>query len=132
MRLFKYAAVSSFYELRNDKEQFLTICSNPQTIPYGISLTQATAGLLLVFTVGGVCNAGRAFLMRMSGESLISFPGNTAFILFSGQRIVARLRQRTYAATLRQEIEFVERGEGDALSRLSVDSSIVGERLTVY
>jgi ABC transporter transmembrane region len=70
--------------------------------------------------------------MRMSGESSISFSRNTAFILFSGQRIVARLRQRTYAATLRQEIEFVERGEGDALSRLSVDTSIVGERLTAH
>ncbi len=45
----------------------------PQTIPYGIPLTQATAGLLLVFTVGGACNAGRAFLMRMSGESPNSF-----------------------------------------------------------
>ncbi|KAI9447092.1 P-loop containing nucleoside triphosphate hydrolase protein [Lactarius psammicola] len=86
--------------------------TNP-TIPYGVSLTQATAGLLLVFTIGGACNAGRAFLMRMSG-----------------QRIVARLRERTYAATLRQEVEFVERGEGDALSRLSVDSSIVGESVT--
>ncbi|KAI0260168.1 P-loop containing nucleoside triphosphate hydrolase protein [Gloeopeniophorella convolvens] len=86
--------------------------ANP-TIPYGLSLTQASIGLLLVFTIGGVCNAGRAFLMRMSG-----------------QRIVARLRERTYAATLRQEVEFVERGEGDALSRLSVDSSIVGESVT--
>jgi hypothetical protein len=38
-----------------------------QTIPYGLSLTQATAGLLLVFTIGGACNAGRAFLIRMSG-----------------------------------------------------------------
>ncbi|KAH9985450.1 P-loop containing nucleoside triphosphate hydrolase protein [Russula vinacea] len=85
---------------------------NP-TIPYGITLTQAAVGILLVFTVGGACNAGRAFLIRMSG-----------------QRIVARLRERTYAATLRQEVEFVERGEGDALSRLSVDSSIVGESIT--
>ncbi|KAH9957683.1 P-loop containing nucleoside triphosphate hydrolase protein [Russula dissimulans] len=83
------------------------------TIPYGLSFTQASAGLLLVFTIGGVCNAGRAFLMRMSG-----------------QRIVARLRERTYAATIRQEVEFVERGEGDALSRLTVDSSIVGESIT--
>jgi putative ABC transport system ATP-binding protein len=41
----------------------------PQTIPYGVSLTQATAGLFLVFTIGGACNAGRAFLMRMSGAS---------------------------------------------------------------
>ena len=49
-------------------------------------------------------------------------------ILLTGQRIVARLREQTYTATLRQEVEFVERGEGDALSRLSVDSSVVGER----
>ena len=46
----------------------------------------------------------------------------------AGQRIVARLRERTYTAALKQEVEFVERGEGDVLSRLSVDSSIVGER----
>lgn len=45
-----------------------------------------------------------------------------------GQRIVARLRERTYQAAIRQEVEFVERGEGDVISRLSVDSSIVGER----
>lgn len=69
--------------------------------------------------------------MRMSGELHFLFHRNTTFDLCSGQRIVARLRERTYAATLRQEVEFVERGEGDALSRLSVDSSIVGERLTV-
>jgi hypothetical protein len=55
-------------------------------------------------------------------------PQNTALILFPGQRIVARLREQTNAATLRQEVEFVERGEGDTLSRLSVDSSVVGER----
>jgi hypothetical protein len=33
-----------------------------------------------------------------------------------------------YAAALRQDVEFVERGEGDVLSRLSLDTSIVGER----
>jgi len=47
-----------------------------------------------------------------------------------GQRIVARLRERTYAAAMRQEVEFVEKGEGDVLSRLSADSSIVGESVT--
>jgi putative ABC transport system ATP-binding protein len=46
----------------------------------------------------------------------------------AGQRIVARLREKTYSAALKQEVEFVERGEGDVLSRLSVDTSIVGER----
>jgi hypothetical protein len=69
--------------------------------------------------------------MRMSGESRFSPPGNPILIFCTGQRIVARLRERTYAATLRQEVEFVERGEGDALSRLSVDSSVVGERSAV-
>ncbi|VDC03008.1 unnamed protein product [Peniophora sp. CBMAI 1063] len=85
---------------------------NP-SIPYGLSIYEASAILFVIFTVGGAANAGRAFLMKMSG-----------------QRIVARLRERTYAATLRQEVEYVERGEGDALSRLNVDSSIVGESVT--
>lgn len=71
---------------------------------------QASALLLAAFTIGAAANAGRAMLMRLSG-----------------QRIVARLRQRTYASALRQEVEYVERGEGDVLSRLSADSSIVGD-----
>ncbi|KAI0365936.1 P-loop containing nucleoside triphosphate hydrolase protein [Pilatotrama ljubarskyi] len=85
---------------------------NPQ-IPFGLTLGQASALLLLLFTTGAAANAGRAMLMRLSG-----------------QRIVARLRENTYAAALRQEVEFVEKGEGDVVSRLSVDSSIVGESVT--
>ncbi|KAF9560984.1 hypothetical protein CPC08DRAFT_707705 [Agrocybe pediades] len=86
--------------------------SNPQ-IPLGLSVWQASGAIFLLFTIGAVANAGRAMLMRLSG-----------------QRIVARLRERTYAAALRQEVEFVEKGEGDVLSRLSVDTSIVGESVT--
>ena len=71
---------------------------------------QAALILLSAFTLGAVANAGRNMLIRLSG-----------------QRIVANLRQRTYSALLRQEVEFVEKGEGEVLSRLSVDSSIVGE-----
>lgn len=82
-----------------------------QQIPYGLTLGQASGILFAAFTIGALANTGRAILMRMAG-----------------QRIVARLRERTYAAALGQEVEFVERGEGDVLSRLSVDSSIVGER----
>ncbi len=81
-----------------------------QQIPYGLTLTQASALLLALFTIGAAANAGRAILMRLAG-----------------QRIVARLRQRMYSSALRQEVEYVEKGEGDVLSRLSVDSSIVGE-----
>ncbi|KIJ65983.1 hypothetical protein HYDPIDRAFT_87660 [Hydnomerulius pinastri MD-312] len=87
--------------------------ANDPQIPYGLSIYQASGILLLAFTTGAACNAARSFLMRMSG-----------------QRIVARLRERTYEAALRQEVEFVEKGEGDVLSRLSADSSIVGESVT--
>ncbi|KAH8827887.1 P-loop containing nucleoside triphosphate hydrolase protein [Flagelloscypha sp. PMI_526] len=87
--------------------------STDPVIPFGLSLWQASGALLTMFTIGAVSNAGRAFLMRMAG-----------------QRIVARLRERTYAAALRQEVEFVEKGEGDVLSRLNVDTSIVGESVT--
>ena len=66
--------------------------------------------MLTIFTVGAAANAGRSILMRLAG-----------------QRIVARLRRDTYASALMQEVEYVERGEGDIISRLSVDSSIVGE-----
>ncbi|KAK2463064.1 hypothetical protein APHAL10511_004719 [Amanita phalloides] len=86
--------------------------ANPH-IPLGLGIWQASGILFALFTVGGIANAGRAMIMRLSG-----------------QRIVARLRERLYAATLRQEVEFVERGEGDVLSRLSVDTSVVGESVT--
>jgi hypothetical protein len=52
---------------------------------------------------------------------------NTALTLFPGQQIVTRLREQTNAATVWQEVEFLERGEGNTLSRLSVDISVVGE-----
>ncbi|KAA1470423.1 hypothetical protein DENSPDRAFT_836220 [Dentipellis sp. KUC8613] len=87
---------------------------NPQ-IPYGLSLASASAILLLVFSIGGAANAGRSYLMRMSGE-----------------RIIARLRDRTFSSALRQEIDYIERnpGEGDVLSRLSSDTGIVGNSVT--
>ncbi|KAJ2918548.1 hypothetical protein MD484_g1821, partial [Candolleomyces efflorescens] len=86
--------------------------TGPQ-IPFGLSIWQASAALLTLFTVGAVANAGRAMLMRLAG-----------------QRIVARLRERMYSASLKQEVEFVEKGEGDVISRLSADTSIVGESVT--
>ncbi|TFL00627.1 P-loop containing nucleoside triphosphate hydrolase protein [Pterulicium gracile] len=85
---------------------------SPQ-IPLGLSAGQASGVLLLLFTVGALANAARAMIMRISG-----------------QRIVARLRENTYQAALKQEVEFIERGEGDVISRLSVDTSIVGESVT--
>ncbi|KAJ6497548.1 P-loop containing nucleoside triphosphate hydrolase protein [Mycena sanguinolenta] len=81
--------------------------TNPQ-LPLDLSLWQASSLLLLLFTTGAMANAGTALLMRMAG-----------------QRMIARLRERTYAAALEQEVEYVE-----DVRRLSVDTSIVGESVT--
>lgn len=43
---------------------------------------------------------------------------------------MARLRERTYEAVLRQEVEYAEKGEGDVVSRINSDASIVGETVT--
>lgn len=63
----------------------------------------------------------------------------------SGQRIIARIRysktvlatacglivrRQAYLATLRQEPEFADRSAGDIVSRLSVDSNILGDSVT--
>ena len=63
-----------------------------------------------IFVIGGMANFGRFLLMRLAGL-----------------RIIARLRKDTYASALKQEVNFIENTEGDVLSRLSVDTNIVGE-----
>jgi putative ABC transport system ATP-binding protein len=98
-----------------------------QTIPYGLSLTSASILLVSVFTIGAAANAGRAMIMKISGGLLSSLLCRSSD-MWTGQRIVTRLRENMYGAALRQEVEFVEKGEGDVLSRLSSDTYIVGER----
>ncbi|KAJ7747766.1 P-loop containing nucleoside triphosphate hydrolase protein [Mycena metata] len=78
----------------------------------GLSLWQASSVLLLMLTAGRIVHAGGALLMGMSGP-----------------RMVSKLRERLYAASLKQE---VEKGEGgDVLGRPSVDTTTVGERVSV-
>ncbi|RXK35871.1 ATP-binding cassette, subfamily B (MDR/TAP), member 10 [Tremella mesenterica] len=48
----------------------------------------------------------------------------------SGQKIIARVRTAAYTASLRQEPEFADRSAGDIVSRLSVDTGILGESVT--
>jgi putative ABC transport system ATP-binding protein len=91
--------------------QFPPILVNALSLPgqLEVSPTVAAISLLSLFTIGAFSNAARIWTFRMAG-----------------QRIVNRLRQKTYDSALRQEVDFVERGEGDIVSRLSVDSTIVG------
>lgn len=48
----------------------------------------------------------------------------------SGQRIIARVRNQAYLSTLSQEPEFADRGAGDIVSRLGIDTGIVGDSVT--
>ncbi|WVQ77988.1 hypothetical protein IAT38_000069 [Cryptococcus sp. DSM 104549] len=79
----------------------------------GLSFPVAAGILAITFCVGAAANAGRAIIMRISG-----------------QRIIARVRNQAYFSTLRQEPEFADRSAGDIVSRLSVDTNILGESVT--
>lgn len=86
--------------------------SNASTF-FGMSFPVAATVLALAFCVGAAANAGRVFLMRTAG-----------------QRIIARIRNKAYLSTLRQEPEFADRSAGDIVSRLNADSNILGDSVT--
>ncbi|WWD19462.1 hypothetical protein CI109_103922 [Kwoniella shandongensis] len=79
----------------------------------GLSFPVAAGLLAVTFCIGAAANASRAIIMRTSG-----------------QRIIARVRNQAYLSTLRQEPEFADRSAGDIVSRLSVDTNILGESVT--
>lgn len=71
--------------------------------------------LVVIFLIGGACNAGRVYLMSVAG-----------------QRISRALRQKVYGAMIRQETAFFDhRKTGELLSRLSSDTLIVSDLLSV-
>ncbi|KAF9160936.1 ATP-binding cassette permease mdl1 [Actinomortierella ambigua] len=81
---------------------------------YGLTLPQMFLGLTGVFVVGSLANAGRMMIMRISGE-----------------RIVVRLRQRLFESISKQDIAFFDANKtGDLISRLSLDTNVVGKSLT--
>lgn len=79
----------------------------------GMSFPVAATVLTVAFFVGASANAGRVFLMRTAG-----------------QRIIARIRNKAYLSTLRQEPEFADRSAGDIVSRLNADANILGDSVT--
>ncbi|KAI5118754.1 hypothetical protein M0805_004840 [Coniferiporia weirii] len=88
----------------------------------GLLLVSSSVSLSIPFTNGNFIDF--SFTANPSGLSLVHA---FTLLLAAFTRIVAVLRQRTYASSLQQEVEFVKKGEGDVISWLSVDSSIVGD-----
>jgi len=71
-------------------------------------------GLTGVFLLGGLCNFGRVYLMRVSG-----------------QNITANLRNKVFSSIARQETAFFDRTRtGELINRLSADSQLVSLTVT--
>lgn len=77
-------------------------------------LKSLAAGLLVVFTIGALCNFGRVYLMRISS-----------------QNVAARLRQDLFASIMRQETTFFDKSKtGELVNRLSSDTQLVSQTIT--
>jgi len=77
-------------------------------------LNTVCLGLAAVFALGGLCNYGRVYLMRVSG-----------------QRMTARLRNNLFSSIMKQEIAFFDKTRtGELVNRLSADSQLVSSTLT--
>jgi ABC-type multidrug transport system fused ATPase/permease subunit len=84
------------------------------TTLFGLSLTQFYIALGVILCVGGACNFGRIFLLRIVGE-----------------RTAALLRSRLYEKTIRQDAAFFDSNRhGELISRLSNDTTVVAKSIT--
>jgi ATP-binding cassette subfamily B (MDR/TAP) protein 10 len=80
----------------------------------GLSMPQFFAVVSGIFVIGGVANMGRVMLFRVSGE-----------------RIIQRLRNNLYGSILRQDMSFFDKNRsGELISRLAVDTAVVGKSIT--
>lgn len=80
---------------------------------YGLSLSTVAVLLVAIFATGAFCKAGSNIMLELAGI-----------------RVIQRMREVSYSSALRQEVEWADRGAGDVVSRLSVDTNIVGEAIT--
>ena len=77
-------------------------------------LEKVCAGLTAVFLIGGLCNFGRVYLMRVSG-----------------QNITAALRSNLFSSLVKQDTAFFDKNKtGELLNRLSADSQLVSLTVT--
>lgn len=95
--------------------KIIDIVTHPNMEGYlGLSMPQFMGLLSAVFAVGAIANSGRVLLFRLAGE-----------------RIIQRLRNDLYKNILKQNMAFFDKNRtGELISRLSVDTAIVGKSIT--
>lgn len=84
-----------------------------QNALFGLGFGTVAALMLLIFAIGAGAKAGSNILLELSGV-----------------RVIQGIRNQAYRSALRQDVELADQGAGDVVSRLSVDTNIVGESLT--
>ncbi|CDW97910.1 hypothetical protein [Sporisorium scitamineum] len=84
-----------------------------QNALFGLGFGTVAALMLLIFAIGAGAKAGSNILLELSGV-----------------RVIQGIRNQAYRSALRQDVELADKGAGDVVSRLSVDTNIVGESLT--
>ncbi|MCO5592222.1 hypothetical protein L7F22_046220 [Adiantum nelumboides] len=80
---------------------------------YGFTFGSVALILLFTFAIGAFAKAGSNIMLELAGI-----------------RLIQRMRELSYGSALRQEVEWADKGAGDVVSRLSVDTNIVGEAIT--
>ncbi|CAH0392928.1 unnamed protein product [Bemisia tabaci] len=79
------------------------------------NLNFVCAILIGVFVLGATCNFGRVYLMNMTGN-----------------RITTRIRKNVFKSILSQETAFFDKHRtGELINRLSADTSLVGQSVTM-
>lgn len=84
-----------------------------QNALFGLGFGSVAALMLVIFAIGAGAKAGSNILLELSGV-----------------RVIQGIRHQAYRSALRQDVELADKGAGDVVSRLSVDTNIVGESLT--
>lgn len=79
---------------------------------WGISFGKVAGSLVVIFAMGAAAKATSNILLELAGV-----------------RVIQAMRRQSFASALRQDVEWVDKAGGDVVSRLSVDTTIVGEMI---
>lgn len=80
---------------------------------FGLGFKPMVGVLVFVFATGAAAKAGSNIMLNLAGV-----------------RIVKRIREKCFGNAIKQEVEWADKSHGDIISRLSVDTSIVGDAVT--
>jgi ATP-binding cassette subfamily B (MDR/TAP) protein 10 len=107
-------ALGKIIDIIYNLDQLKTSEQEAQKLAIKDRLQKVCLGLTGVFILGGLCNFGRVYLMRVSG-----------------QNITANLRNNIFSSIAKQETSFFDKNKtGELINRLSADSQLVSLTVT--